>query len=100
VIALGQGASSRIGVEVGLIRALRSRLGPVLLVCVRPRVAVVQGSIRPDEVLSHASSPEDISRAYRRFGASFTVDSEGVLDLEEVEESLQEKRTLWTVETR
>ncbi len=44
-------------------------------------------------------APEDISRAYRRFGARFAVDSEGVLiltmsvDLEEVGKSLQEKST-------
>jgi hypothetical protein len=57
-------------------------------------------------VLSSASSPEEISRAYRRFGARFAVDSEGVLslrldlNLEEVEKSLQEERTFWPAATR
>jgi hypothetical protein len=37
--------------------------------------------VSPDEVMSSASSPEEISRAYRRFGARFAVDSEGVLSL-------------------
>ena len=59
-----------------------------------------------DEVMSSASSPEGISRAYRRFGARFAVDSEGVLslrldlNLEEVGKSLQEERTFWPAATR
>ena len=62
--------------------------------------------VGPDEVLSSASSPEEISRAYRRFGARFAVDSEGVLslrrdlNLEEVGKSLQEKSTFWPAATR
>ena len=34
-----------------------------------------------EEVLTHAASPEDIRRAYRRYRARFEVDSEGTLTL-------------------
>jgi hypothetical protein len=60
-----------------------------------------------DKVLSSASSPKEISRAYRTFDARFAVDAEGALSLrlsldlkEEVGKSLQEERTYWTVATR
>ena len=62
--------------------------------------------ISPDEVLSSASSPEEISRAFWRFGARFALDSEGVLslrrdlNLKEVGKSLQEKSTFWPAATR
>ncbi len=45
-------------------------------------------------------------KAYRKFGAAFTVDTEGTLslqlslDLEEVEKSLQEKSIFWAAATR
>jgi hypothetical protein len=38
-------------------------------------------AIMPGEVLTHATSPEDIRRAYRRYGARFEVDGEGSLTL-------------------
>jgi hypothetical protein len=38
-------------------------------------------AIMPGEVLTHATSPEDIRRAYRRYGARFEVDGEGTLTL-------------------
>lgn len=56
-------------------------------------------AIQLDEVLTHATSPEDIRKAYKRFGARFEVYAEGTLtmelelDLGEVPKSLQEKRT-------
>lgn len=56
-------------------------------------------AIQLDEVLTHATSPEDIRKAYKRFGARFEVDAEGTLtmglelDLGEVPKSSQEKRT-------
>ncbi|CAA9487393.1 MAG: hypothetical protein AVDCRST_MAG25-3170 [uncultured Rubrobacteraceae bacterium] len=63
-------------------------------------------AIQPGEVLTHATSPENIRKAYKRFGARFTVDAEGTLtmgpelDLGEVPKSLQEKRTSSGVATR
>jgi DNA repair exonuclease SbcCD ATPase subunit len=36
---------------------------------------------QPDEVLTLATSPEDIRRTYRRYGARFEVDNEGELTL-------------------
>jgi hypothetical protein len=62
------------------------------------RVLVVEDNVDFRRVLA----PEEINRAYRRFGASFAVDPEGVLslrlslDLEEVGKSLQEKSIFWT----
>lgn len=38
-------------------------------------------AVMPSQVLTHASSPEDRSRAYRRFGARFEVDRDGELTL-------------------
>jgi len=54
-------------------------------------------AVQPGELLGSAASPEEISWAYRRFGASFAVDAEGLLSrrlslyLEEVRKSLQEE---------
>jgi hypothetical protein len=59
------------------------------------------GYIGPGGWLSSAASPEEIRRAYRKLGAAFTVDVEGVLslrlslDLEEVGKSLREKSIFW-----
>ena len=38
-------------------------------------------AVMPDEVLTLATSPEEVRRAYQRYGAKFTVDSEGTLTL-------------------
>jgi site-specific DNA recombinase len=38
-------------------------------------------AVQPWEVLTHAAGPEDIRRAYRRYGARFEVDGEGTLTL-------------------
>ncbi len=60
---------------------------------------------QPGEVLTSTTSPEDIRKAYKRFGARFEVDAEGTLtmglelDLGEVPKSLQEKRTFSGVAT-
>jgi hypothetical protein len=59
----------------------------------------------PEEWLTLAARPEEVRRAYNRFGARFTVDVEGELtlslslDLEEVEKSLQEKSIFWAAAT-
>jgi DNA invertase Pin-like site-specific DNA recombinase len=56
-------------------------------------------AVMPSEYLTLAAPPEEIHRAYNRFGARFAVDVEGVLtltmnlDLEDVGKSLQEERT-------
>ena len=56
-------------------------------------------TIQPGQVLSYASSSENIRKAYNRFGARFEVDAEGTLmmglelDLGGTWQSLQEKRT-------
>jgi hypothetical protein len=39
-------------------------------------------AVQPWEVLTHAAGPEDIRRAYRRYGARFEVDGEGTLTLQ------------------
>jgi len=38
-------------------------------------------AIMPGEVLTHATHPEDIRRTYRRYGARFHVDAQGILTL-------------------
>jgi DNA invertase Pin-like site-specific DNA recombinase len=38
-------------------------------------------AVQPWEMLTHAASPEDRRRAYRRYGARFEVDGEGTLTL-------------------
>jgi hypothetical protein len=38
-------------------------------------------AVQPWEVLTHAAGPEEIRRAYRRYGARFEVDGEGTLTL-------------------
>jgi hypothetical protein len=66
----------------------------------------VEVSTSPGWVVSGSStSPEDIRKTYKRFGARFEVDAEGTptmgleLDLGEVPKSLQEKRTFSGVAT-
>ncbi len=38
-------------------------------------------AVTPWEVLTHAAGPEDRRRVYRRYGARFEIDGEGVLTL-------------------
>jgi hypothetical protein len=38
-------------------------------------------AIHPGEVLTHASSPEQVRTAYRRYGVRFEVDAEGTLTM-------------------
>lgn len=38
-------------------------------------------AVMPGEVLTHATHPEDIRRAYRKYGARFEVDGQGTLTL-------------------